>query len=150
MELTEGIIEKNYCHNRSPTPRQCHKQSPQHILPTVNPTGAGRRLIPSFVRERVGLRSGGISLRSLAQAKPATISPIPQAAPLLPSGHSDRSRPTYFPLVRPRTSRPAQRRNLSSIPRASQAKPTRNIAAPLSALIATEHHHLPLHYTAMQ
>ena len=37
------------------------------------------------------------------------------------NGHSDRSRPTVFPLVRPRTSRPAQRRNLSSIPRASQA-----------------------------
>jgi hypothetical protein len=37
-------------------------------------------------------------------------------------GHSDRSRPTLFPLVRPRTSRPVQRRNLSSIPRASQAQ----------------------------
>ena len=37
---------------------------------TVIPTEAGRRFFPSFVRERVGLRSGGISLRSLAQAKP--------------------------------------------------------------------------------
>jgi len=35
----------------------------QHPLPTVIPTGAGRRFFPSFVRERVGLRSGGISLR---------------------------------------------------------------------------------------
>src|ERR1700680_228070 len=43
---------------------------PQHLLPTVLPTGAGRRFFSSFVRERVGLRSGGISLRSLAQAKP--------------------------------------------------------------------------------
>src|ERR1700730_14285508 len=42
----------------------------QHLLPTVIPTGAGRRFFSSFVRERVGLRSGGISLRSLAQAKP--------------------------------------------------------------------------------
>jgi len=33
------------------------------------------------------------------------------------SGHSDRSRPTPFPLVRPRTSRPAKWRNLSSIHR---------------------------------
>ena len=37
---------------------------------TVIPTAAGRRFFPSFVRERVGLRSGGISLRFLAQAKP--------------------------------------------------------------------------------
>src|ERR1700686_5405471 len=37
-----------------------------------------------------------------------------------PTGHSDRSRPTLFPLVRLRTSRHAQRRNFSSIPRASQ------------------------------
>jgi hypothetical protein len=34
----------------------------QHILPTVIPTRTGRGLIPSSVRERVGLRSGGISL----------------------------------------------------------------------------------------
>jgi hypothetical protein len=38
------------------------------------------------------------------------------------TGHSDRSRPTLFPLVRPRTSRPAKWRNLSSIPRASRAQ----------------------------
>jgi hypothetical protein len=42
----------------------------QHLPPTVIPTAAGRRFFPSFARERVGLRSGGISLRSLAQAKP--------------------------------------------------------------------------------
>jgi hypothetical protein len=46
---------------------------PQHLLPTVLstviPTGAGRRFFPSIVRERVDPRSGGISLRCLAQAK---------------------------------------------------------------------------------
>src|ERR1700722_1946224 len=46
------------------------KHSSQRYLQTVIPTGAGRRFFPSLVHERVGLRSGGISLRSLAQAKP--------------------------------------------------------------------------------
>ena len=41
-------------------------------LPACGGTEAGRRCFPSFVRERVDLRSGGISLRSLAQAKLAS------------------------------------------------------------------------------
>ena len=43
----------------------------------VIPTEAGRRFFPSFVRERVGQRTGGISLRSLAQATPI-VSSLPE------------------------------------------------------------------------
>ena len=53
------------------------RQHSQHLPPTVIPTAAGRRFFPSFVRERVGLRSGGISFRFLAASRaqifPATV-----------------------------------------------------------------------------
>jgi len=58
----------------NPKPRKAKPQKPKppstNAYKTVIPTGAGRRFFSSFVRERVGLRSGGISLRFLAQAKP--------------------------------------------------------------------------------
>jgi hypothetical protein len=99
----------------------------QTPTPTVIPTGAGRRFFPSFVRERVGLRSGGISLRSIAQAKfPRSLATSSRklAGSNISNTPRQRSfRPKQadaFPLVRPRTSRPAQWRNLSSINRASQ------------------------------
>jgi hypothetical protein len=61
---------------------------------------------PSFVRERVGLRSGEISLRSLAPADTPHSGAIGVLWPvysqrsfqqILPNGHLDRSKPTPFP-----------------------------------------------------
>jgi hypothetical protein len=73
--VAKGKISENY--NLLPTKTKKHHLIPapttnnncQHQLPTVIPTGASRRFFFSFVRERVGLRSGGISLRSIARAK---------------------------------------------------------------------------------
>ena len=58
----------------------------------------------------------------MVQALQIQVLQIPKRSFRFLNGHSDRSRPTLFPLVRPRTSRLAQWRNLSSIPRASRAQ----------------------------
>src|ERR1700675_341251 len=65
---------------------------------------------------RHGVTHGKFLDTSSRKISLAATSPTPAT-----NGHSDRSTPTLFLLVRPRTSRPAQWRNLSSLPRASQA-----------------------------
>jgi hypothetical protein len=75
---------------------------------TVIPTGAGRLFSSAFAScERVGLRSGGISLRlrtcpeHLEYSRRTVISTrAPRNTRPCPHGHSDRSRPTLFFRVR--------------------------------------------------
>jgi hypothetical protein len=74
---------------------------PKHLLPTVISTEASRRLFPSFVRERVGLRSGEISLRSLV---PVNIPRFTRFSEKFPRHSFTTLRKTFQPIFTVRTS----------------------------------------------
>src|ERR1700676_1090660 len=94
IALSKGFNRANPTDPTAPTlPSLIQKNTsagniPHHPLPTVIPTGAGRRLFPSFVRERVGLCSG-ISLPSRAPVKPPTLSKrlLPSPSACFPRRH---------------------------------------------------------------
>jgi hypothetical protein len=65
--------------------------------------------------ELTSFRISGATTDGHSECLTATTSGHSECLTATTSGHSDRSRPTPFPLVRPRTSRPAKWRNLSSI-----------------------------------